>query len=99
MKWFDKWFANRCKQAWDLAQRDNEVAGLKMNIASDRVREGLSAEPIRINVFNARGGKIVEVRTYDNTRDRNNGVTYIITDQQDFTEELGKIISMESLKL
>jgi hypothetical protein len=99
MKWFNNWFAKKCKQAWDDSQYEKEAPiAINMGSRSNSVREGLSSEPLRFNVYNARGGKIVEVKNYDSIRDRSNSTTYIITDQQDFTEELAKIISMESLK-
>ena len=96
-----RWLYKVAEEAWNYRQsHPDAIAG------GDRVHEGLSADPIRINVYSARGGKIVEVRSYSSSNglspkghSGNNSTTYIITDQQDFTEELSKIISMESLRV
>ena len=37
-------------------------------------------------------------KIYDRVRDRSDSRHYIITDEQDFNTELGKIITMESMR-
>ena len=54
---------------------------------------------LNIQVKSAIGGKIIIFRTYDDRNDRNLYSTYLIPDSEEFQESLGKIITMESLKL
>jgi hypothetical protein len=53
---------------------------------------------IRFNVYKATGGTIVETSFYDRHKDRHNSSLHIITDDQDLGKEIGKIITMETLK-
>jgi hypothetical protein len=59
--------------------------------------ETFDAEPIRLSVYSASGGMIVETRTYDRQKDRMNTQLYIINDTEQMGEELNKIITMVSL--
>jgi len=54
---------------------------------------------LNIQVKSAIGGKIIIFRSYDERTDRNSYSTYLIPDNENFQESLGKIITMESLKL
>jgi hypothetical protein len=53
---------------------------------------------IRFNVYKATGGTIIETSFYDRHKDRHNTSLHIITDDQDIGKEIGKIITMETLK-
>ena len=53
---------------------------------------------IRFNVYKATGGTIIETSFYDRLKDRHNTSLHIITDDQDIGKEIGKIITMETLK-
>lgn len=56
-------------------------------------------EPFRFTISKANGGTIVSTQRYNRKTDRNDGDVYIITDEQNLSDEVGKIISMEMLKL
>lgn len=56
------------------------------------------SEPLRFTIYNASGGKIVEISHYDNKSDRNTTSLHIINSDEDFGEELGKIAFVELLK-
>ena len=58
----------------------------------------LSSNGIRFNLYKAHGGFVVETRFYDERNDRNTNKMYVITEDKDLGEELGKIITMESLR-
>lgn len=49
------------------------------------------------SVTNAIGGKVVTVRHYNPNTDKNYEHVYIITDKEDLGEEIGQIITKESL--
>ena len=84
---------------------------LSKNIIAMKKRRGLNIMPstmsdmdlpeggLNIQVKSAIGGKIVIFRSYDDRNDRNCYSTYLIPDTERFEESLGKIITMETLKL
>jgi hypothetical protein len=59
---------------------------------------GSENEPLRFTVYNASGGKIVEISHYDSRTDRHTTSLHIITSDEDFGEELGKIAFLEAIK-
>ena len=59
---------------------------------------GSENEPLRFTVYNASGGKIVEINHYDQRTDRHHTSLHIITSDEDFGAELGKIAFVEALK-
>ena len=101
MKWFDKWFVRKCKWAWDhkhLAYDDDKIyatSGAPIAVSDDphSLNDGL-----RINIKKVIGGSLVTFRTYDRRKDQSEDKTYIITSEQDFNLELGKIITLESIR-
>ena len=98
MKWFNKWFAKKCQQAWEEARNQPE------EIATMKVSRTISAadietdEGLNITVRAAIGGRIVSFRHYDRQKDRNYWKTYIIPEELDFERELGKMITLESMR-
>ena len=53
---------------------------------------------IQFTVYNANGGRIVETRRYNTKTDRSTNGLYVITGEQNFGNEIDKIITMEALK-
>jgi hypothetical protein len=45
------------------------------------------------------GGKIVSFRHYDHKTDRTNHKLYVVSDDLDFDKELGKMITLESMRM
>lgn len=108
MKWFDRWFTNKCKQSLGIeTESDTEdayvpITGSKQRrntIVRARDSDELPDGGLNIQVKSAHGGKIVIFRTYDERNDRNLYTTYLIHDGENFEQSLGKIITMESMKL
>ena len=103
MKWFDRWFYNKAKWAWEhkdemehsvpINKIRGSMTGMQIAVADDSWEDGL-----RINVKKMIGGYVVSFRCYDRKTDRANDRHYIITDEQEFEKELGKIITLESMK-
>lgn len=60
--------------------------------------DSLNSNGMRFQLYNANGGYVIETRVYDETHDRNRNKLYVITEDKDLGEELGKIITMESLR-
>jgi hypothetical protein len=57
-----------------------------------------SEDGLSITVRSAIGGRIVTFRHYDRKTDRSNFKLYIVPDDQDFERELGKMITLESMR-
>jgi hypothetical protein len=68
-------------------------------ISSVRRRDDFESDNgLNMQVFKAIGGRIVSFNHYDRKTDRSSKTVYIITDEQDFERELGKIITLESMR-
>jgi hypothetical protein len=72
------------------------------SIGSSSTKSMNSSNNITVNgmnfiVYSATGGKVIEFRTYDPRTDRSVNTLYVITDKEDLGEELGQIITKESL--
>jgi hypothetical protein len=80
---------------WLLAD-DNELVSMEQDsyVEADK----LSSEGMRFTLYKASGGFVIETRAYDRRKDENVNSMYVITDEKDLGEELGKIITMESLR-
>ena len=70
----------------------------KSSMISTSESEGLSSEPLRLSIYRANGGTIVETRVYDRQKDRNQTQLHIVGHDSDLGESLAKIITMESLR-
>jgi len=100
MKGFDRWFIRKSKWAWEnkhLVHNEYQTMeasrGIPIEDDPHAVNDGL-----RICVKKVIGGSLVSFRHYDRKMDRHDTVTYIITSDQDFNLELGKIITLESMR-
>ena len=60
--------------------------------------ETLSTEPMRLSIYRANGGTIVETRVYDRQKDRSQNQLHIVGHDEDLGHSLAKIITMESLR-
>jgi len=68
--------------------------------APQLVAEGnrLDSDGMRLQIYKASGGFVVETRQYDRRTDRHNNTIHVITEQEDLGEKLGKIVMMEALR-
>jgi hypothetical protein len=99
MKWFDKWIMRKAEKI-SINHVNRDIVEMKSTaIAVGSLgRASLEANNIQFKVYKASGGTIIETSTYDRRTDRHNNGLYIITDDKDLGKEIGKIITMESLK-
>ena len=58
----------------------------------------IESEGLRLQIYRASGGFVVETRTYDRKNDCNHNTMHVITDEEDLGERIGKIIMMEALR-
>jgi len=95
MKWLQRWFDRRLENSWNRAheRKVSTSSGIQLREDPFNFNDGL-----RIEIKSATGGKVVQIGVYDKTQHEHRYATYIITDEQDFTQELAKAITAESLK-
>ena len=97
MNFLTRWFDRMCRESWERAQ----------NMPANPVRNNLvltedpginSIDGLQIRLYGATGGQIVEFRKYDRHKDRTDCKLYVINAEQNFSEELAKIVSLEMLR-
>jgi hypothetical protein len=100
MKWFDRWLVRKWRWAYD--NRDEIELITSSGSIKARPSQALESEDwedgLRITIKKMIGGSVVSFRTYNRRTDRSKSRHYIITDDEDFNTELGKIITMESMR-
>ena len=101
MKWLKRLIYRWYQDGRDMY--DEEPATLSSKPLRNRVtirgNDIDSDEGLNITVRKAIGGKIVTFRHYDNKQDRTNYKLYVIPDDLDFDKELGKMITLESMRM
>jgi len=60
--------------------------------------ETLGSEPMRLSIYRANGGTIVETRVYDRQKERSQLQLHIVGNDEDLGRSLSKIITMETLR-
>ena len=106
MKWFDRWFYRQAKKAWENKSKyDNEILekerDYKMgSIGVAQIERGRPEGEGRISfeLSSAIGGRILNVRHYDERKDRHETQTYVIPSGEDVGERVSKIINLELFK-
>lgn len=96
MKWLKRRLRNWFNQEED-APDELYVAAKSANRLISR-SDIDSEEGLSITVRSAIGGRIVTFRHYDRKTDRSNHRLYIVPEDQDFERELGKMITLESMR-
>lgn len=99
MKWFNKWFANKCRQTWEDSRGETSksigaLSPSRLVTNSQFDQDG----GLNIQVWKAIGGRIVTFTRYDHKTDRNTRTTYIIHDDENFEQSLTRIMTLESLR-
>ena len=96
-----KWLGNLLLKIIQKSQRDEDVTISLGAVSTAKLRRDNdieSEEGLNIVVRKAIGGKIVTFRHYDNKHDRAFIKNYVIPDELDFERELGKMITLESMR-
>ena len=98
MKWFGRWLFRVIKNS-QRDEDDENPRGLTLSTAKvSRSSDVDSDEGLNITVRKAIGGKIVTFRHYDSKTDRNMWKNYVIPEDHDYECELGKMITLESMR-
>ena len=96
MKWFDRWFMKHSQRAWENARQLNDENVPRIVTKPSDDLSGRQAATIRIH--DAHGGKVVEISSWDDHRDRHNRELYIVHDGAELGSELTSIIVQHSLR-
>ena len=91
MRWIYRWLDRKLRNT-----RNEIIETDKMPVASGR---SIDSSGMNFTVYRASGGHVIETRTYDRHKDRNNHGLHIITDDKDLGDEIGRIITYENLKI
>ena len=89
---FRTWLKN-----WLDKPNEKESRNYAQDIASIE-GDSLHSDGMKFQLYKASGGYVIETRSYDRIKDRNNTKMYVITEDQDLGEQIGKIITMEALR-
>ncbi len=107
MKWFDRWLYKKTRDMWDNRDKYEEVyinktkthRGLQVGTAM-AIEKGRAEGEDRISfeLTSAVGGRILNVRRYDNRTDRHDSQTYVIPSGEDVGARVAKILNLELIK-
>ena len=100
MKWLKRLIWQWNQEGRELAEYSN----LPPKTSRLAIRGGFggdieSDDGLNITVRKAVGGKIVSFRNYDHKQDRTSYKLYVVSDDLDFDKELGKMITLESMRM
>ena len=99
MKWFDKWFLVKFRWAMEQPRHGRPIKQSLDTLLEVQPEESTNwGDGLHIMVKKVIGGFVVTFRAHDRVRDRMDSRHYIITEEQDFDRELGKLITMESMR-
>lgn len=105
MKWFKRMIVRWVREDWDNTSEPEASTVYQTTQASRRknliglVSDDVESDAgLNITVRKAIGGKIITFRHYDAKTDRSSNKLYIVPDELDFERELGKMITLESMR-
>ena len=103
MKWLKRLIWRWGSEGRELVDYDDgaipSTKRARLISATTRGNDIDSDEGLNITVRKAVGGKIVSFRTYDHKQDRSSYKLYVVSDDLDFDKELGKMITLESMRM
>jgi hypothetical protein len=97
MKWLKRLIWQWNQEGRELTEYGNKVS---TRLQRGSRNEDIEAdEGLNITVRKAVGGKIISFRHYDHRQDRTDYKLYVVSDDVDFDKELGKMITLESMRM
>jgi hypothetical protein len=112
MKWLDRFLYRKLRDMWDnkdkynhyLEEEDhkiritNKISGLQMGTAMVERGSAEGQDRISFELTSAVGGRILNVRRYDDRKDRHDTATYVIPSGEDVGARVAKILNLELIK-
>ena len=92
MNWFDRWFMNK------LNKVQESQGNIPLAMSRDIDEDINFPHTVRFNITSARGGYICTVSRYDERKDRNDRIVYVIDESEDISKKVADIVSMEMLR-
>ena len=99
MKWLKRLISQWSAEGRELWEEDSPMTKSNRSRLAIRSNDIDSEDGLNITVRKAIGGKIVTFRHHDHKTDRTNHKLYVIPDDLDFDKELGKMITLESMRM
>jgi len=100
MKWLGRWIEQRCRNALVEIQLEDSKMRNSIGIKQTRVSDDVDSDDgLNITIRNAVGGKIVSFRHFNHRTDRISNTLYVIPEELEFERELGKVITLESMRM
>ena len=94
---FKRWLRNWLNNVEDTEAIQMASNKARLYVTADR-DSTFESNPLRLNVYRAAGGIIVEAKTWDEKRDRTHNTLHVIPHDQDLAKSIDRIITMESLR-
>ena len=108
MKIFDKWLYLKVRDMWDNRHKYSHYENKGWLEESTKMAIGQAAmiergrpegeDRITFEITSAVGGRILNVRRYDDRNDRHNSQTYVIPSGEDVGARVAKILNLELIK-
>lgn len=107
MKIFDQWLYGKVRDMWDNKHKyerkdyTETPKGLNMAIGQTAMIDRGAPEGqdrISFELTSAVGGRILNVRRYDDRKDRHDNQTYVIPSGEDVGARVAKILNLELIK-
>jgi len=98
MKWFKRLIWQWNQEGRELTEYDTVPVSTRLG-REPRCEDIEADEGLNITVRKAVGGKIISFRHYDHKHDRTDYKLYVVSDDLDFDKELGKMITLESMRM
>ena len=98
MKKIFKWLGKKIEQSTYETQKIVSERDYQSGLVSVSPRHEIGTNSLNFKIYKASGGTVLETGSYDKKTDRHNSSLYVITDDKDLGKEIGKIITLESLK-
>ena len=92
-KWFDNWFAKKCKQAWENVVEGSQPPSLTAINSTILHQRGMN-----FTIYQANGGYVMEYSKYDERTDKHYQALHIISNDQELGQGIAHIITYEMLK-
>ena len=101
MKWFKRMITRWVREDWEKASDGLSSVNSSTGLLKPRRSNSDSIDGhagLNITVMSAIGGKIITFRHYDRRTDDTKLHHYVVPEDMDFERELGKMITLESLR-
>ena len=106
MKWFKRMITRWVREDWENASTESSsvtsATGLlkpRRAVVNQSTASSIDGQAgLNITVISAIGGRIITFRHYDRRNDDTQFHHYVVPEDMDFERELGKMITLESMR-